>query len=138
MNRAFNEFTTNFPTIASLTGAALGLWIAACTLYLIFSPFRARGKLRAFNIAEGVSLSGTWLGLCFPLVGCLIVKEGLAQFLLWGGVLMLFCLFAFRLLDQLIGPLKALIEQDRVGVALLLATAKVVVSLILLGGLFTS
>lgn len=138
MADAVADFTSVFPGFLSLSGAGLGLWLAASALYILLSPYRQLNLTSVPNISAGIVLGSTLFGLGLPIIVCIILHPDLITVLLWSVVLLLLNMCLFRIADGVIGPLNRILEKNLTGDACLLSACKLTLGLIFAVGLYTS
>jgi putative membrane protein len=65
---------------------ALAGWSLAIAVYVRITPYREFELVRQGNLAAACSLSGTALGLAFPLASLVLHAVGVVDFLVWTGI----------------------------------------------------
>lgn len=136
MDAPIQAFIEGFPRFLIWTGAAGGLLLVACTVYVLLTPWKELALVRGGNGAAGLALSGAIAGLALPISSALASSVSLLDLLIWGGVALLLQLIAYRVVDLILRDMPKRIENDEAGAAIVLIAAKLATALILAAGLW--
>ena len=136
MDAPIQAFIEGFPRFLIWTGAAGGLLLVACTVYVLLTPWKELALVRGGNGAAGLVLSGAIAGLALPISSALASSVSLLDLLIWGGVALLLQLIAYRVVDLILRDMPKRIENDEAGAAIVLIAAKLATALILAAGLW--
>lgn len=128
-------FATGFPVLLLHAGATLLLLLAGAALYALLSPWKEIVQIRNGNAAACVSFSGVLIGLAAPLAVSLAVSTSTAEILLWGAIATVIQLLAFRVVDLLLTGLPQRVKEGDTPAAVLLASGRLAVALILAAAL---
>jgi len=116
---------TGLPIFMLHLGSATLVWAAALAVYTWITPHKEFVLIRAGNMAAAISLGGAAIGLALPLAFCLAASVNVWDIVIWGSVTLILQLFAFRVIDLLIGNLSKRIEEDQIAAATFLAMTKI-------------
>ena len=124
-------FATGFPATLANAGVTLGLLVAGAAAYATLSPYKEIQRVRDGDTGAAILFAGVILGLALPLALSLYASTTLAEATLWGVATIAVQLLAFRLIDLLLHGLPQRAREGEIGAAILLATARLAVALIL-------
>lgn len=136
MDAPIQAFVEGFPRFLIWTGAAGGLLLFACTVYVLLTPWKELALVRGGNGAAGLALAGAIAGLALPISSALASSVSLLDLLIWGAVALLLQLIAYRLVDLILRDIPKRIENDEAGAAIVLIAAKLSTAMILAAGLW--
>ena len=136
MSSEIQAFASGFPITLMHAGISLGLLIVGCFLYGLLTPHREVQLIREGNAAAALSFGGVVVGLAMPLAASLAASTSLIEVALWGAVVLVVQLLAFRLIDMLLAGLPQRIRENDVASTGLLVAAKLSVALIFSAALF--
>jgi putative membrane protein len=114
---------------------ALGLLITGCIVHVLLTPMKEMKLIREGNVSAGISVAAVIVGLAIPMAACLETATSVYNILIWGSVVILLQLLAFRVADLVLRDLPKRIEQDEIGAALVLAAVKLAAALVMAAGL---
>lgn len=126
-------FISGFPEFLVQLGAALGLFLAALSIYVLLTPHKELALIREGNGSAALAFGGVVIGLAIPMNACLAHSFGLMDLLVWGVVTLLIQLIAFRVTDMVLHGLPRRIAEGDVAAALMVFSVKVGVAIILAG-----
>jgi putative membrane protein len=129
-------FAAGFPLVLLHGAVTLAFLVAGCFLYGSMTPHREVQLIREGNAAAALSFGGVVVGLAMPLAASLAASTSLIEVALWGVVVLVVQLLAFRLIDMLLAGLPQRIREDDVAATGLLVAAKLSVALIFSAALF--
>ncbi|MFZ4601204.1 MAG: DUF350 domain-containing protein [Alphaproteobacteria bacterium] len=130
---AVQAFLSGFDDFLIQLGAALGMFSAALVIYVLLTPHKELALIRAGNPSAAVAFGGVVLGLAIPLSSCLAHAFGVLDLVVWGVVILLIQLIAFRVVDMVLHGLPRRIAEGDVAAALMVFSVKVGVAIILSG-----
>ncbi len=136
MDAPIQAFVEGFPRFMIWTGAAGGLLLVACIVYVLLTPWKELALVRGGNGAAGLALAGAIAGLALPISSALASSVSLVDLLIWGAVALLLQLIAYRIVDLILRDMPKRIENDEAGAAIVLIAAKLATALILAAGLW--
>lgn len=129
-------FATGFPLVLLHAAVTLAFLVAGGFLYGLLTPHREVQLIREGNAAAALSFGGVVAGLALPLAASLAASTSLIEVALWGAVVLVVQLLAFRLIDMLLAGLPQRIRENDVAATGLLVTAKLSVALVFSAALF--
>ncbi len=129
-------FATGFPLVLLHAAVTLAFLVVGCFLYGLLTPHREVQLIREGNAAAALSFGGVVAGLAMPLAASLAASTSLIEVGLWGAVVLVVQLLAFRLIDMLLAGLPQRIRENDVAATGLLVAAKLSVALIFSAALF--
>ena len=136
MGGEIGAFVEAFPRFLIWTASAGVMLVIASTIYVLLTPWKEFAEVRRGNTAAGLALGGAITGLALPMSSALASSITLIDFAIWGVVALLLQLIVYRLVDLLLGGMPRRIEQDELGAAAVLVSAKLASALILAAGLW--
>jgi putative membrane protein len=136
MGGEIGAFVEAFPRFLIWTASAGVMLVVSSTIYVLLTPWKEFAEVRRGNAAAGFALGGAIAGLALPMSSALASSITLIDFAIWGLVALLLQLIVYRLVDLLLGGLPKRIEQDEIGAAAVLVSAKLASALILAAGLW--
>lgn len=128
-----NAFVAGFPNFLLQLGVALGLFVISLIIYVIMTPHKELALIRAGNPSASLAFGGVVVGLAIPLGACLAHAFGPVDLLIWGVVILLLQLIAFRFADMFLRGLPRRIAEGDVAAAVFLMSVKIGLALILSG-----
>ncbi len=131
MSPEVQAFAAGFPVMLLHAGVSLLLLAVGAGAYGLLSPHREIARIREGNAAAAVSLASVVLGLAIPLAASLAASVSLMEIALWGVAISALALLTFSLLDFALAGLPQRMREGDVAAAVVLASAKLGVSLIL-------
>jgi putative membrane protein len=126
-------FISGFPDFLIQTAVTLALFIVGIVVYVLLTPHKELDLIRDGNPSASVAFAGIVLGLAIPLQACLAHAFGIIDLAVWGVVILLIQLIAFRVVDMVLHGLPRRIAQGDVAAAIFVFAVKVGVALILAG-----
>nr|WP_321360301.1 DUF350 domain-containing protein [uncultured Hyphomonas sp.] len=136
MGGEIGAFVEAFPRFLIWTASAGVMLVVSSTIYVLLTPWKEFAEVKRGNTAAGLALGGAIAGLALPMSSALASSITLVDFAIWGVVALLLQLIVYRLVDLLLGGLPRRIEQDELGAAAVLVSAKLASALILAAGLW--
>jgi putative membrane protein len=136
MSPDIQAFASGFPLVMLHGAVSLGLLAAGCLTYAVLTPHREIQLIRQGNSAAALSFGGVMVGFAMPMAASLAASASVREIALWGAVVVVLQLLAFRLIDVLLTGLPQRIRDGEVAAAGLLVAAKLSVALILSAALF--
>ncbi len=136
MGGEIGAFVEAFPRFLIWTASAGVMLVVSSTIYVLLTPWKEFAEVKRGNTAAGLALGGAITGLALPMSSALASSITLIDFTIWGVVALLLQLIVYRLVDLLLGGLPRRIEQDELGAAAVLVSAKFASALILAAGLW--
>lgn len=128
-----SSFVSGFPDFIIQLGVALGLFIASLTIYVILTPHKELELIRAGNPSAALAFGGVVVGFAIPLGSCLEHAMGIWDLVIWGIVILLLQVLAFRFADLFLHHLPRRIAEGDVAAAVFLMSIKIGLALILAG-----
>ena len=135
MSPEVQAFASGFPIMLLHAGVSLLLLVVGAGGYALLSPHREVQRIREGNAAAAVSLASVVLGLAIPLAASLAAAASLMEIALWGVAVSALALLAFSLIDFALAGLPRRMREGDVAAAVMLAGARLGVSLILAAAL---
>ncbi len=130
-----NAFVAGFPNFIIQLGVALGLFVASLIIYVIMTPHKELALIRAGNPSAALAFAGVVVGLAIPLGSCLAYAFGLWDLVIWGVIILLLQLLAFRFADIFLRGLPRRIAEGDVAAAVFLMSVKIGIALIISGAI---
>ncbi len=130
-----NAFVAGFPNFIIQLGVALGLFVASPIIYVIMTPHKELALIRAGNPSAALAFAGVVVGLAIPLGSCLAYAFGLWDLVIWGVIILLLQLLAFRFADIFLRGLPRRIAEGDVAAAVFLMSVKIGIALIISGAI---
>jgi putative membrane protein len=135
MSPEVQGFASGFPLMLLHAGVNLLLLAIGSGAYAVLSPNRVVRRMREGNPAAAVSLASVVLGLAMPLAAAFAAAASLLEIELWGVAVSVVALLIFALLDFALVSLPQRMREGDVAAAVLLAAARLGVSMILAAAL---
>ncbi|MET0181700.1 MAG: DUF350 domain-containing protein [Caulobacterales bacterium] len=126
-------FVAGFPDFIIQLAAAIGLFFVSVILYVLMTPHKEMALIRAGNPSAALAFAGVVIGLAIPMSACLAHAFGLLDLVIWGVVILLIQLIAFRFTDIFLHNLPRRIREGDVAAAIFLMSVKIGIALILSG-----
>ena len=130
---AIQSFVSGFDDFLIQMAATLALFVAGIVIYVLLTPHKELDLIRDGNPSASVAFAGIVLGLAIPLQACLAHAFDVVEVLVWGVVVLLIQLIAFRVVDMVLHGLPRRIAEGDVAAAIFVFAVKVGVALILAG-----
>ncbi len=111
-------------------GVSIALAVVFIGLYMWITPQHELQLIVQGNVSAAVCLGGTLLGYVLPLASAMIHGVNIHDFLIWGVIAMLVQLVAYLALRLSIRTLTHDIIEDRVSVAILVASVSLSVGVL--------
>ena len=127
------SFVAGFPDFIIQLGVSLGLFVASLTIYVLMTPHKELKMIQEGNPSAALAFGGVVVGLAIPLGSCLAHSLGLLDLVIWGVVILLIQLLAFRFADMFLHGLPKKIAEGDVAAAVFLMSVKIGLALILSG-----
>lgn len=137
MGPVLDSLTAGLPYLILHVAVTVGVLVAGVMIYIWVTPFREIQLIREGNTAAAISFMGAVLGLAIPLAFCLAGSVTAFDILIWGAVVVILQLIAFRLVDLLIRDISQRIENGEVPAAIALVTGKLAVAAIISAAVVT-
>ena len=135
MDIAIQSFVGGFPEFLMQVGVTLGVLIAGCILHVLLTPMKEMKLIREGNVSAGISFAAVIVGLAIPMAACLATATSIYNILIWGVVVILLQLLAFRVVDLILRDLPRRIARDDIGAALVLAAVKIAAAMVMAAAL---
>ena len=135
MDIAIQSFVGGFPEFLMQAGVTLGVLVAGCILHVLLTPMKEMKLIREGNVSAGISFAAVIVGLAIPMAACLATATSIYNILIWGVVVILLQLLAFRVVDLILRDLPRRIARDEIGAALVLAAVKIAAAMVMAAAL---
>ena len=126
----FTYYATFAPAYLGYMAVALGLLVAAVTIYSFVTPHRELRLIRSGNTAAACSLLGMILGQAIALSAAVRYAGSISDLVLWGVTALFFQLACFFAIRILLPDLRQGIENDTLSYGLFLGGCSSAVGLI--------
>jgi putative membrane protein len=126
-------FLSGFPTFLVQLAVAVALFAGALVAYVLMTPHKELQLIRAGNPSAALAFAGVVVGLAIPLGSCLAHAFGAIDLLIWGLIILLIQVLAFRFADMILHHLPRRIAEGDVAAAIFLMSIKIGLALILAG-----
>lgn len=126
----FSYYAQFVPAYLSYMAVALGLLVAAVTIYALVTPYRELTLIRAGNSAAACSLSGMVLGQALALSAAVRYAASIPDLALWGVTALFFQLLCFFIIRLLLPDLRQGMENNTLSYGLFLGGSSIAVGLI--------
>jgi putative membrane protein len=130
---AIQSFVSGFDDFLIQMAATMALFVGGIVIYVLLTPHKELDLIRDGNPSASVAFAGIVLGLAIPLQACLAHAFDVVEVLVWGVVILLIQLIAFRAVDMVLHGLPRRIAEGDVAAAIFVFAVKVGVALILAG-----
>ena len=124
MSAVVQSFLAGFPVLVLHVSVTFAMLAAAVFIYIKITSYDEIKLIRAGNTAVAVSLSGAIVGLAVPLAFSMASSISVWEVLIWGPVILLLQLIAFRVTDIVLKDLPKRIMDGEMGSAILLVSIK--------------
>lgn len=124
MSAVIQSFLAGFPILVLHVTVTFAMLAAAVFIYIKITPYDEIKLIRDGNTAVAVSLSGAIVGLALPLAFSMASSISVWEVLIWGPVILLLQLIAFRVTDIVLKDLPKRIMDGEMGSAILLVSIK--------------
>jgi putative membrane protein len=124
MSAVIQSFLAGFPILVLHVTVTFAMLAAAVFIYIKITPYDEIKLIRGGNTAVAVSLSGGIVGLAVPLAFSMASSISVWEVLIWGPVILLLQLIAFRVTDIVLKDLPKRIMDGEMGSAILLVSIK--------------
>jgi putative membrane protein len=124
MSAVIQSFLAGFPILVLHVTVTFAMLAAAVFIYIKITPYDEIKLIRGGNTAVAVSLSGAIIGLAVPLAFSMASSISVWEVLIWGPVILLLQLIAFRVTDIVLKDLPKRIMDGEMGSAILLVSIK--------------
>ncbi len=128
-------FLSGFPSFIIQLAMALAMFAGSLYIYVKLTPHQELKLVRAGNPSASLAFGGVIVGLAIPLGSCLAHAFGLFDLLIWGLLILLLQILAFRLADMVLRDLPKRIADGDVAAAIFLMSIKLGLALILSGAI---
>ncbi|RJF86215.1 DUF350 domain-containing protein [Sphingomonas cavernae] len=130
MEPVLESLATGLPVLLLHLGVSLAVFLLALSVYLWLTPHKEMALIRQGNQAAAISLGGAAVGLAIPMAFCLRASVNVWDVALWGTVILIIQIIAFRGVDLILHHLPKRIEHDEKSAAIFLAMTKISVALL--------
>lgn len=124
MDAVIQTLQTGLPILLTHSVATFILLFMAVTFYMKVTPYCELELIKQGNSAASIVLSGALLGIAIPLAFCLNGSFSLIDILLWGLVIVLLQIVAFKMMDVVFKGLSAHIERGNIAMAMFVSAIK--------------
>lgn len=128
MEAVLQSLMSGLPILLLHVAVTLAMLAAAVALYVRITPYDEIKLIRDGNVAASVSLGAAILGLGLPLAFTLAGSINVWDIVVWGDVVLLVQLLAYKAGDLILRDLPRRIEDGEIGPALVLAAIKLAVA----------
>lgn len=130
------NYLSTLPQFLALFATGVLLLTVFWSLYTLVTPHRELELIRAGNLSAAVMLAGAMLGYALPVAVAMARSEGIWALAQWGAVALVVQLLTYAGQRWLLRGLHEAICQDRLSVALWVATLSVSMGLLNAGAQF--
>lgn len=116
-------------------GTAIGLYIGGLILYVILTPHKELALIREGNASAALSFGAVVVGLAIPMSACLEHANSVWDIIIWGVVMVLMQLIAFRFTDMVLRGLPRRIAEGDVAAAIMLMAVKLGIGILMAGAI---
>jgi putative membrane protein len=128
-------FVAAYADYMTQLGAALGLYIGGLIVYVLMTPHKELALIREGNASAALAFGAVVVGLAIPMAACLEHAASVWDVLIWGVVMVLMQLLAFRLTDMFLRGLPRRIAEGDVAAAILLMSVKLGIGILMAGAI---
>ena len=132
---AVYAFVAGFPDFLLQLSVALGLFVLSLVVYVLMTPHKELALIREGNPSAALAFGAVVVGLAIPLGACLAHAFSVWDVLIWGVIILLVQLLAFRITDMILRQLPRRIAEGDVAAAIMLMSVKLGVGLIIAGAI---
>lgn len=126
---------TGLPVLVLHFVVTLLLLCLGVACYTRITPYRERSLVAEGNVAAGIVLAGSIVGLAVPLAATLATSLVLLDIIVWGLVALVLQLVTFAAATLLFRDLRTMIETGNVAAAITLAGIQLAVALLNAGAM---
>ena len=130
MDAVLQSLLSGFPIFLLHFLITLAMLALGVVIYVWITPHREMRLIRDGNCAAAISFSGAILGMALPLAFCMAASFTVYEILIWGAVILVIQLLAFKATDLLLRDLSRRIENGEIASAVVLAAIKLAVAAI--------
>ena len=130
MDPVIQSFLAGFPVLLAHFAVTLAMLALGITIYHLVTPYHELRLVRGGNTAAAVSISGAIVGLSIPLAICMATSVSIWDIVIWGVVVLLIQILAYRIGDLLLKDLPSRIENGEIGAAIMVVGIKLAVAFI--------
>jgi putative membrane protein len=130
MDAVIETLMRGVPVLLAHLSITTLLFAASCLIYLKLTPHDEFALIRAGNTAAGLSVGAAFVGLALPLSFALAGSVNAFDLLLWGVLVLVLQLIAFKVVDLILKNLPKRIEDGDMAAACLLSGVKLSVAVI--------
>lgn len=134
MQPVVQSLLAGLPVLLLHLGLSIAILLVALVLYMALTPHNELKLIRAGNQSAAISLGGAAVGLALPMAASLNASINGWDVAIWGAVVLVIQVLLFKLADLVLKDLPARIERDERPTAILLASLKVSVALLVAAG----
>lgn len=128
MDAVLQSMLTGLPIFLGHFGFTVGLLALAVIIYMRLTPHDEVKLIQSGNLAAAISFGAAVLGLALPLAFTLSGSVNIWDIALWGGVILIIQLAAYKGADLVFSGLSERIENNEVAAAVALGSTKIAVA----------
>jgi putative membrane protein len=121
---------TGIPVFLIHTVVAMAVLFVAIRLYVQITPHKEIQMIKDGNVAAAISLSGATIGLAIPMGFCLAGSVNVMDIIIWGGVILVLQLFAYFLVDRMLGNISESIKNQQLAPVIYMVAIKFSVAIL--------
>ncbi len=130
MEAVFKSLLAGFPILMLHSALTFAILICGVLVHVRITPYSDVKLVKEGNTAVAVTLGGAILGLAIPLAFCLASSVSGLDILVWGVVVVVLQLIAYKIADFILSDLPQRIENGEIGAAVFLVSIKLAVAAI--------
>jgi putative membrane protein len=128
-------FVAAYADYMTQLGAAIGLYTGGVVLYILLTPHKELALIREGNASAALAFGAVVVGLAIPMAACLEHAQSVWDIVIWGVVMILMQLIAFRFTDMVLRGLPRRIAEGDVAAAVLLMAVKLGIGILMAGAI---
>lgn len=128
MDAVLQSLMAGLPVFIGHFGFTVALLALSVVIYMKLTPHDEVGLIKAGNEAAAVSFGAAVIGLALPLAFTLSGSVNIWDIAIWGGIILLIQLAAYKGADLIFSGLSERIENNEMAAAIALGATKLAVA----------
>jgi putative membrane protein len=118
------------PNFLLYLAVSIGMLVVFLGAYVFATPQHELPLIRQGNVSASIVFGGTIVGFALPIASAVANSVSLVDLLVWGAIACIVQVLASMLLRLIIHDLRKHIEEDRISVAITMASLKFAMGLL--------
>jgi len=128
MDAVLQSLTTGLPVFLGHFGFTVALLALSVVIYMRLTPHDEMALIKDGNEAAALSFGAAVIGLALPLAFTLSGSVNIWDIALWGGIILIIQLAAYKVADFMFSGLSERIENNEMSAAIALGSTKLAVA----------